>query len=77
MVEHQSEGGTHQILGVQRNLVPPRRHELVVTVQDPAVHVLVPPRVKKGLEATESGGQRTRRQEDRRMEDRKTLRLMT
>lgn len=46
--------GTHQILGIEGDLVPPRRHKLVVAVEDAAVHVLIPPRVKEGLEPTES-----------------------
>lgn len=46
---------THQILGIEGDLVPPRRHKLIIAVEDPAVHVLIPPRVKKGLEPTESG----------------------
>lgn len=45
---------THQVLGIEGDLVPPRRHKLVVAVEDAAVHVLVPPRVKEGLEPTES-----------------------
>lgn len=48
---------THQILGIEGNLVPPRRHKLVVAVEDAAVHVLIPPGVKEGLEPTESGEQ--------------------
>lgn len=45
---------THQVLGVEGNLVPPRRHKLVVTVEDAAIHVLIPPWVEEGLEPTES-----------------------
>lgn len=44
---------THQVLGIQRHLVPPRRHKLVVAVEDAAVHVLVPPRIEERLEAAE------------------------
>lgn len=47
------EGVTHQVLGVERDLVPPRRHKLIVTVEDAAVHVLVPPRIEEGFESTE------------------------
>ena len=46
--------GTHQILGIQGDLVPPRRYKLVVTVEDSAVHVLISPRVEEGLEPAES-----------------------
>lgn len=46
---------TYQILGIERDLVPPRRHKLIVAVEDSAVHVLIPPRVEEGLEPTESG----------------------
>ena len=52
-----SRGGTHQILGVEGHVVPPRRHKLVVAVEDSAVHVLISPRVEEGLEPTESGEQ--------------------
>lgn len=46
--------GTHQILGIERHVVPPWRHKLVVAVQDATVHVLIATRVKEGLEPTES-----------------------
>lgn len=45
--------GSHQILGVEGNLIPPRGHELVVAGENAAVHVLVPSWVEEGLEATE------------------------
>lgn len=47
------EGATHQVLGVERHLVPPRGHKLIVTVEDAAVHVLVPPRIEERFKATE------------------------
>lgn len=47
------DGVTHQVLGIQRHLVPPRRHKLVVAVEDAAVHVLVPPRIEERFKATE------------------------
>lgn len=49
---------THQVLGVKGNLIPPWGHELVVTGEDAAVHVLVPTWVKEGLEAAEPGRRR-------------------
>lgn len=47
-------GGTHQILSIERHVIPPWRHKLVVAVQDATVHVLIATRVKEGLEPTES-----------------------
>lgn len=52
---------THQVLGVEGNLIPPRGHELVVAGEDAAVHVLVPPRVEEGLEAAEPGNRRAKK----------------
>lgn len=44
---------THQVLGIEGHLVPPRRHKLVVAVEDAAVHVLIPPRIEERFKATE------------------------
>ena len=47
---------THQILCIERNLIPPGGDKLIVAVEDAAVHVLVPPRIEKWFKPAQPGG---------------------
>lgn len=42
--------GTHQILGIEGDFIPPGGDKLIVAVQYATVHVLVTPRIEKWFE---------------------------
>ena len=47
---------THQVLSVEGDLIPPGGDKLIVAVEDPAVHILVSPRIEEGFKPTQPEG---------------------
>lgn len=50
---------THQVLGIERDIVPPGGDKLIFTVQDALEHVLIPSVIKERLKSTQSVRQET------------------
>lgn len=50
---------THQVLGIERDIVPPGGDKFIFTVQDTLEHVLIPSVIKERLKPTQSVKQET------------------
>ena len=58
-----SQGRAHQVFSVEGDIVPPGGDKLIITVEDAAVHVLIPPRVKEWFKPTQPGREEEKERE--------------